>query len=265
MDRELLETYGKGIIATTGCPSGEVQRLLQRDRYDDACQAASDYRDIFGKDNFFCELMDHGIGIERQVRDDLVRLEEAARPARPGHQRPALHLRRGRQAARGAAVRADRQDPGRPEPVQVRRPGLLPQVPGRDARPVGRRVPGGLRQHPADRRAGGRHVHRGPGPDAPRARPRGRERGDLAGQGGRAGAAHAVPERRHRAVPQAGRVRARRHHPDGLPRLLPGHRRPHPARQEGRHPRAAPAAGRRPARWSPTSWASPTSTRSSTS
>ena len=48
MDRELLETYGKGIIATTGCPSGEVQRLLQQDRYDDACQAAADYRDIFG-------------------------------------------------------------------------------------------------------------------------------------------------------------------------------------------------------------------------
>ena len=72
MDRELLETYGKGIIATTGCPSGEVQRLLQQDRFDDACQAASDYRDIFGKDNFFCELMDHGIGIERQVRDDLL-------------------------------------------------------------------------------------------------------------------------------------------------------------------------------------------------
>ena len=76
MDRELLETYGKGIIATTGCPSGEVQRLLQQDKYDAAVQAASDYRDIFGKDNFFCELMDHGIGIERQVRDDLHRLKK---------------------------------------------------------------------------------------------------------------------------------------------------------------------------------------------
>ncbi|HSK57409.1 MAG TPA: DNA polymerase III subunit alpha, partial [Actinomycetospora sp.] len=71
MDRELLETYGKGIIATTGCPSGEVQRLLQRGDFDGACQAASDYRDIFGEDNFFCELMDHGIEIERRVRDDL--------------------------------------------------------------------------------------------------------------------------------------------------------------------------------------------------
>ncbi len=76
MDRELLETYAKGIIATTGCPSGEVQRLLQQDEFDAACQAASDYRDIFGRENFFCELMDHGIEIERRVRDDLVRLKK---------------------------------------------------------------------------------------------------------------------------------------------------------------------------------------------
>ncbi|GLZ47351.1 DNA-directed DNA polymerase [Actinomycetospora sp. NBRC 106375] len=76
MDRELLETYGKGIIATTGCPSGEVARYLQQDDFDGACQAASDYRDIFGADNFFCELMDHGIEIERRVRDDLYDLKK---------------------------------------------------------------------------------------------------------------------------------------------------------------------------------------------
>ena len=76
MDRELLETYGKGIIATTGCPSGEVQRLLQQGRFDDACQAASDYRDIFGRENFFCELMDHGIAIEKQVQADLFELKK---------------------------------------------------------------------------------------------------------------------------------------------------------------------------------------------
>ncbi len=74
MDRELLERYAGGIIATTGCPSGEVNRLLQQGRYAAAKQAAADYRDIFGADNFFCELMDHGIGIERQTREDLVRL-----------------------------------------------------------------------------------------------------------------------------------------------------------------------------------------------
>ncbi|MGH3510896.1 MAG: DNA polymerase III subunit alpha [Pseudonocardiaceae bacterium] len=76
MDRELLAAYGKGIIATTGCPSGEVQRLLQQDKFGAACQAAADYRDIFGRENFFCELMDHGIEIERRVRDDLVRLKK---------------------------------------------------------------------------------------------------------------------------------------------------------------------------------------------
>ncbi|WP_214369426.1 DNA polymerase III subunit alpha [Pseudonocardia sp. H11422] len=76
MDRELLETYGKGIIATTGCPSGEVARLLQQGDFDAACQAASDYRDIFGKDNFFCELMDHGIEIEKRVQEDLFALKK---------------------------------------------------------------------------------------------------------------------------------------------------------------------------------------------
>jgi DNA polymerase-3 subunit alpha len=74
MDRELLERYGKGLIATTGCPSGEVNRLLQQGRYDAAKQAASDYQDIFGRGNFFCELMDHGIEIERRTQRDLIRL-----------------------------------------------------------------------------------------------------------------------------------------------------------------------------------------------
>jgi len=77
MDRELLDRYGRGLIATTGCPSGEVSRLLQQGRYDAAVRAASDYQDIFGRGNFFCELMDHGIGIERQTRDDLLRLARA--------------------------------------------------------------------------------------------------------------------------------------------------------------------------------------------
>jgi DNA polymerase III subunit alpha len=74
MDRELLQTYANGIIATTGCPSGEVNRLLQHGQYELAKQAASDYRDIFGAENFYCELMDHGIDIERRHRDDLMRL-----------------------------------------------------------------------------------------------------------------------------------------------------------------------------------------------
>ena len=74
MDRELLQTYSGGLIATTGCPSSEIQTLLRLERFDAAVQAASDYRDIFGKDNYFCELMDHGIEIERRAHADLLRL-----------------------------------------------------------------------------------------------------------------------------------------------------------------------------------------------
>jgi DNA polymerase-3 subunit alpha len=74
MDRELLQTYGKGIIATTGCPGGEVQTLLRIGRYDDAVRSAAEFQDIFGKDNFFCEVMEHGLPVEQRVRADLLRL-----------------------------------------------------------------------------------------------------------------------------------------------------------------------------------------------
>ena len=74
MDRELLSEYGKGLIATTGCPSGEVQTRLRLGQYDEAVKAASDYRDIFGAENFYCEIMDHGLGIERRIMTDLLRL-----------------------------------------------------------------------------------------------------------------------------------------------------------------------------------------------
>lgn len=73
-DRELLNRYGKGIIATTGCPSGEIQTRLRLRQYDEARAAAAEFQDIFGKENFFLELMDHGLSIEKVVRDDLLRL-----------------------------------------------------------------------------------------------------------------------------------------------------------------------------------------------
>jgi DNA polymerase-3 subunit alpha len=74
MDYELLSQYSEGVIAFTGCPSGEVQTWLRIGRYDEAMKAASDLRDIFGADNLFVELMDHGLDIETRVAKDLVRL-----------------------------------------------------------------------------------------------------------------------------------------------------------------------------------------------
>ncbi|WP_199430232.1 DNA polymerase III subunit alpha [Qaidamihabitans albus] len=74
MDRELIAENAEGIIATTGCPSGEVQTRLRLGQKDEALRAAADYRDIFGADNFFLELMDHGLPIERSVRDGLLEI-----------------------------------------------------------------------------------------------------------------------------------------------------------------------------------------------
>ncbi|MGI5215092.1 DNA polymerase III subunit alpha [Plantactinospora sp. CA-290183] len=72
MDRELIARHAAGVIATTGCPSGEVQTRLRLGQDAEALQAAADYRDIFGADNFFLELMDHGLDIERRVREGLL-------------------------------------------------------------------------------------------------------------------------------------------------------------------------------------------------
>ena len=74
MDRELLERHARGIIATTGCPSGEVQTRLRLGQYEEAKRAAGELREIFGKENFFAEIMDHGLDIERRTQADLIRL-----------------------------------------------------------------------------------------------------------------------------------------------------------------------------------------------
>ena len=71
MDRELLAAHARGIIATTGCPSGEVQTRLRLGQDDQARAAAAEFRDIFGPDNFFVEIMDHGLGLEQRTRDGL--------------------------------------------------------------------------------------------------------------------------------------------------------------------------------------------------
>ncbi len=73
-DRELLQRYGQGLIATTGCPSGEIQTWLRIGDFDRACAAAAELRDIFGAENFYLELMDHGLDVQRRVREDLLRL-----------------------------------------------------------------------------------------------------------------------------------------------------------------------------------------------
>ena len=74
IDRELLRRYSSGLIGATGCPGGEVQTRLRLGQYKEAVEAAAEFRDIFGNGNYYCELMDHGLKVERRVQKDLLRL-----------------------------------------------------------------------------------------------------------------------------------------------------------------------------------------------
>ena len=74
MDAELIAEHAGDIIATTGCPSGEVQVRLRLGQHREALEAAGRWREIFGPDNYFLELMDHGLAIERRVRDGLLEI-----------------------------------------------------------------------------------------------------------------------------------------------------------------------------------------------
>jgi DNA polymerase III subunit alpha len=74
MDAEIIAEHVGGIIATTGCPSGEVQTRLRLSQHREALESAARWRDIFGAENYFLELMDHGLSIERRVRDGLLEI-----------------------------------------------------------------------------------------------------------------------------------------------------------------------------------------------
>lgn len=76
MDIDIISQHSKGIIATTGCPSGELQTRIRLGQFDEALKYAGKMQDIFGKENYFLELMDHDmrIGLERDVRNDLMRV-----------------------------------------------------------------------------------------------------------------------------------------------------------------------------------------------
>jgi DNA polymerase-3 subunit alpha len=74
IDEELLIESGKGLIGTTGCPSGEVNRWLQAGENEKALQAAARMQEILGKENYFAELMDHGLDIERKTMPGLLEI-----------------------------------------------------------------------------------------------------------------------------------------------------------------------------------------------
>jgi len=76
VDMEVLEKYSEGIIALSACLAGEVQKFLLRGMYAEAMEAAKRYESIFGKNNFFLELQDHGMQEQGMVNQQLLRLSQ---------------------------------------------------------------------------------------------------------------------------------------------------------------------------------------------
>lgn len=74
VDMEVLEQYHEGLIALSACLAGEVPRYIQKGLVDEAKKSALRYQNIFGKDNYFLELQDHGIPAQQSVNSVLLRM-----------------------------------------------------------------------------------------------------------------------------------------------------------------------------------------------
>ena len=76
MDWELLEKYHEGLIATTGCLGGHVLQALLKDDYKDAKIKAARLQEIFGKDNLFVEIQDHGLAAQTKTNPQLLQIAQ---------------------------------------------------------------------------------------------------------------------------------------------------------------------------------------------
>src|SRR5215468_10362870 len=74
MDFDIIAEHAEGIMGTTGCPSGAVQTRLRLGQFDEALKSAAMYQEALGKDNYYLEIMDHGLSIEKRVRDGLLEI-----------------------------------------------------------------------------------------------------------------------------------------------------------------------------------------------
>ena len=74
LDWDLLAQHSEGLIASTGCLGGHVLQALLREDYNDAVAKAARLQDIFGKDNLFVEIQDHGISEQQRTNPELIRL-----------------------------------------------------------------------------------------------------------------------------------------------------------------------------------------------
>lgn len=76
VDEQLLREHSEGIICLSACLAGKIPRLILQDNYQGAVEQAQKYQDIFGKDNFYLEIQDHGILEQKKVNQALLRMSQ---------------------------------------------------------------------------------------------------------------------------------------------------------------------------------------------
>lgn len=76
IDDELLRKYHKGVIALSACLAGRIPQLLLKNHYNEAKKAAEEYRELFGENNFFLEMQDHGIPDQKFVNQGIIRISK---------------------------------------------------------------------------------------------------------------------------------------------------------------------------------------------
>ena len=76
VDKDLLEKHHEGLIALSGCLAGEVSQALLHNDYEEAVKVANWYKETFGKDNYYIEIQNHGLGEQQQIIPELIRLSK---------------------------------------------------------------------------------------------------------------------------------------------------------------------------------------------
>ena len=238
MDKELLAEHADGLMATTGCPSGEVQTRLRLGQFDEALRSAAEYQEIFGKENYFLELMDHGLDIERRVRDGLVEIgrklgippvvtndSHYTREADATSHDLLLCIQTGKSLADANRFRFDGSG------YYIKSADEMYAIDTSDVWQEGCRNSQLLiaeRVDPTGMFEFDNLMPRFPIPE-------GEIRGGALPRRSVEGHGPPLPGRLRRGPQQAGRVRDRRHLPDGVPVVLPRRRRLHHVGQEPRH------------------------------
>lgn len=76
LDKQILSQYADGLLATSACLKGEVAYHLSLGNYNEALKAADDLSKIFGKGNFYLEIMDHGLEEQKKVNEGILKISK---------------------------------------------------------------------------------------------------------------------------------------------------------------------------------------------